>query len=357
MNRFLTVALALVSVASAVPLAPEQQQTRDGKAVSLFAVVTFPNEQCTSKDDDTTLGTCFSSTECSDKGGTSNGNCAAGFGVCCTFTIDSSSGGTVSQNCTYVQNNGYPSSLTTASATIAYTVNYVQSDICQLRLDFTNFVLPITTGTGACIGTLTVNGPTSRDPPAICGTNTGEHMYVEVGQSSTATTLTIATGTGTTNRSWKIKVNQIACNSIMKAPTDCVQYYTGTAGNFHSYNFDGGLSQQTLEYAICFRREMGFCQINYTVDDGKASPDPFLLVTNPATVNAETEDCTITRLTIPFSTGSGYFCGGQLNVVNDNTDSGTVTQSQGPFQIQVTATTADVSSSTGFFMNWAQIPC
>ena len=31
-------------------------------------------------------GTCYTASECGTKSGTSDGNCAAGFGVCCTFT-------------------------------------------------------------------------------------------------------------------------------------------------------------------------------------------------------------------------------------------------------------------------------
>lgn len=30
-------------------------------------------------------GTCLSVDECNDEGGTSDGNCASGFGVCCMF--------------------------------------------------------------------------------------------------------------------------------------------------------------------------------------------------------------------------------------------------------------------------------
>merc|ERR1711936_1153054 len=59
-----------------------------GKHFSLFSVVTFGNEECTSSSSvagGATEGTCYSSTECSDKNGMSAGNCASGFGVCCVF--------------------------------------------------------------------------------------------------------------------------------------------------------------------------------------------------------------------------------------------------------------------------------
>ena len=46
----------------------------------------FYFSQCTAKSDTSMYGTCLTSSECSSKSGTSDGNCAAGFGVCCVFT-------------------------------------------------------------------------------------------------------------------------------------------------------------------------------------------------------------------------------------------------------------------------------
>ena len=66
-------------------------------------------------------GTCFTSSECSQKGGSQQGNCAAGFGVCCVFTLTDQSG-QVNQNCTYIQNPGYPQSYTSV-ASVSYTIN------------------------------------------------------------------------------------------------------------------------------------------------------------------------------------------------------------------------------------------
>ena len=47
-------------------------------------------------------------------------------------------------------------------------------DICQLRLDFDNFDLVETT-TGVCTDSLTISGPTGRNPMDLCGTLTGFH--------------------------------------------------------------------------------------------------------------------------------------------------------------------------------------
>lgn len=65
-------------------------------------------------------GTCYTSSECTEKGGIAQGTCAAGFGVCCVFLV-SASGGTISQNCTYVQNPGFPSTYGD-TAELTYTV-------------------------------------------------------------------------------------------------------------------------------------------------------------------------------------------------------------------------------------------
>ena len=44
---------------------------------SLFSIVTFPNGGCASQDASRN-GTCYTSSECQNKGGAISGNCAAG---------------------------------------------------------------------------------------------------------------------------------------------------------------------------------------------------------------------------------------------------------------------------------------
>merc|ERR1719445_2730462 len=69
--------------------------------VSVFNVVTFPNDPC---DADTKNGTCYTAEECSQKGGTNDGSCASGYGVCCTFALNC--GATSSENNTYFESTG-----------------------------------------------------------------------------------------------------------------------------------------------------------------------------------------------------------------------------------------------------------
>ncbi len=66
-----------------------------------------------------------------------------------------------------------------------------------------------------------------------------------------------------------------------RAPADCVQYFTGTAGTIKSYNFDGNELLNSQRYTNCIRQEEGYCSISYTSSPG-TSPDPFQLYSAPA---------------------------------------------------------------------------
>ena len=48
-----------------------------------------------------------------------------------------------------------------------------------MRLDFDNFDLVETT-TGVCTDSLTIGGPTGRNPMDLCGTLTGMHGKLEI---------------------------------------------------------------------------------------------------------------------------------------------------------------------------------
>merc|ERR1712141_526578 len=112
----------------------EDTESRDEKLISTFQIVRFPNDVCVGSN--SRNGTCYTSAECSDKSGTSSGSCADGFGVCCTFVI-STCGSSSSENNTYWKS---PSSITEGDS-CDLTVCPLSTDICQIRLDFTTFVL------------------------------------------------------------------------------------------------------------------------------------------------------------------------------------------------------------------------
>jgi len=288
---------------------------RDQKHFSLFSVVTFKNEACTSE---STLGggartgTCYSTSECSDKSGMKSGNCAAGFGVCCVFINTAADGSgtvaaTISENRTLLRNSEYPTYATATTAqTITYTINKMKSDICQIRLDFEALVLagpstsrenvPTATGVTCTRDTMTIiptdmtsalNSPTGT----LCGSLTGEHLYTELSPTSTDTLViaitTAATGTtGTTTitpllaqRSWDIQVSQIECHATYRAPHGCQRYLMTDNGKIASFNFarttgttpsetapipgNTGIELPAQRINTCIRRSKGMCCVQY----------------------------------------------------------------------------------------------
>jgi len=271
------------------------------KHFSLFSVVTFGNEECTSDTSisgGATQGTCYSSTECSDKNGMASGNCASGFGVCCVFLNTGAATATISENRTRLRNSEFPSIATATTAqTIVYTINKMNADICQMRLDFGTMVIAgpsvtteiITAGDGTnCqdklqLTTSDVTAWTNTPTGTLCGALTGEHVYVELSPMSsdalTATLTTLVSGTLTpaiAQRVWDIKVSQIECHATYRAPPGCVRYYTEESGKIASYNFyhvtggpraansqNSGLELALQNTRSCIRRAKHACCVEY----------------------------------------------------------------------------------------------
>jgi len=262
---------------------------KEAKAFSLFNVVTFNNDACTTTSVTTgsgsRIGQCFTAEECTAKGGTASGGCAMGFGTCCLFTQDTC-GGTVENNCTHIQNDGFPTALTgtaiNALPNCNYQINKAQADVCSLRLDFLSFNIQAgdfgaaaggaAAGTmdseGACRDTFAVITNTNgADTPVICGQNEGQHMYIDIGPAETATaTIGFTFMALAATRTWEIKVTQLECGNPMTPPDGCLQYHTGTAGQLTTFNYAGNaLHLANQDYNICIRQEMGMTCTVYTV--------------------------------------------------------------------------------------------
>jgi len=349
--------IVLIVACTALARPEELQSEREKRLLSLFAIVQFKNNECSATNGLT--GSCFSSTECSAKGGAATGNCAAGFGVCCVFQTAECGATNINQNCTYIANSGYPSTVSGVNS-CAYTISYCNDNICQLRLDFENLVL--TQGSNGAVdttaNTLTVDGPTSQDPPVISGTNTGKHMYVETGRSTTATSITLATITGSTSQSWNIKVSQIECDSLTRAPDGCTQYFTGNTGTITSYAFPSSVELRSQEMSACIRAEEGMCQTDYYQTPGTS----FSIGAAPGTAAAETTDCTAAALHIPNSnpgtTWTGFVCDNVFASANDAAISGgVITQNKPPFFIAHTSDSDGPTSTVGFSLNYLQKGC
>jgi len=352
--------LLLASTAMAAP--------RKEKAFSLFSVVTFPNDECTTVMDPTMRGLCITAEECTDQGGTGSGNCASGFGVCCFTTVTAA--GTITNNVTYIQNEGFPTAvLGTGTVTATPRAFNVEggANICQVRLDFeaaTVFEGP-TANAGSCDGdkiTVTQTSTTIGNGfTNLCGTLTGQHIYVENDGANPAAIINVDTSATAFARTWKILVRTIECDSPAKAPGGCLQYFTGTSGNILSLNSGtAGALLDDLLYNVCIRREAGMC--SYTVREARsasgATPDAFTVGVNAA-AGVGLAQCPAAHIVIPNSAvTSPEYCGVVLSNTDDDTTASPVTGTGPQFQIRVVTTAANTGvEGTGFDLIYAQTVC
>jgi len=269
--------LLLVVMVVAGLVEAEENNNRTQKALSVFTVVKFPNTACSSSTTGRN-GTCYTNSECTAKGGSSSGSCASSFGVCCVFE-KSCQGGSIAENCTYFTS----SSLTTGSS-CSLTVCKCSSDVCQLRLDFETFVLnnpvtatTITVGAAGAGGAATRQGncdtdyfgvtvPGGKTPPLICGTNTGQHMYIPASDTGCNTLNgNIGSASTATTSAFTIKVTQVECGSKRLAPSGCLQYFTQDTGTIQTFNYNSGAGVHlaNMDYSACVRDNREYCAICY----------------------------------------------------------------------------------------------
>jgi len=338
---------------------------KNKKTLSLFSIVTFPNNQCTAKSDNTEYGTCLTSSECIAKSGSTDGNCAAGFGVCCVFTL-STCGAKITENCTYITNPSYPTTYTT-TGTCSHTITPLNSEICEIRLDFDNFDITETTA-GVCTDSFAVTGNSGQNPLDLCGTLTGFHLYFENARSTSTSTLQFTIVTGGT---WKIKVGQIECSNPTRPYPDCDQFFTGVSGTVTSYNWPN-VQLRAKDYNICIRREEGYCGIQYSQAVPYTSPDSFdlsSLSTVTGAVNGEALAVTAAAqgyISIAGVVGSSairVFSGEVLaspltTIANQQTVPGALTVT-GLHMYRIEHTQANVAQTgyEGFSLNYYQAPC
>lgn len=291
--------LGFLLLAALTYCSPSEGSRRDGKLISTFQIVRFPNAVCFGSN--SRNGTCYTSAECSDKGGTSSGLCADGFGVCCIFLI-TACGSSISENITYWTQPSPPVSYGTCGLTICP----IHDDICSIRLDFKTFVISgpssMTTvhvkrwidrkaialsdtvleamgslyGTNCLLDAFYVQGNSlSSSPPYVCGTLSGSHMYVEadtencnmlrfnLGDAANAVTFSNSRGLPTLDtRTWDITATQIECRSAARPPAGLTQYfYRGGMDTLYSYGHVSTLTNSVhlanQHQRICIKRSRG----------------------------------------------------------------------------------------------------
>jgi len=391
--HYYLIGVSLAILASFCIAEPHEEEitpgTREGKILPIFQVVKFPNDVCSGTSRN---GTCYTAEECSGKGGTNDGSCAAGFGVCCTFSL--ACGGSASQNQTYL----VQSSVTSLTSPCSYTVCPCSSNICRIRFDFTTLVLAAAvsgslTATATAVGAAgTLNGPLIGDcaddqfsitgglsggTPTICGTNTGYHMIVDADPSGNTCHKALFNigGTTTTSRSWDIKITQYACGDTDSSGwPGCLQYYTATASNIQNFGFPPTITAVTSavthlsnqHYDICIRRGSGYCYICYSptiIVTGIEAGTPIIaqisfglsisaIAAMPASMVSNTcsqdwieipgaETAAIAAIAVPDQTDGGRLCGRVLAPTTGQISSaasilaGTVCARHLPFRVGV----------------------
>lgn len=237
---------------------------------------------------------------------------------------------------------------------------------------------PATTGLCGSSNTdkLETTGPTMGSPatnfPPLCGTLTGQHIYVEQATKTTSTSLGFTLVSATTGFTYKIKISQIECSNLSLPPQDCAQYFMGVSGTFKSYNYPTTMLA-LANYGTCFRKERGYCSIMYGPNRNAAGLTTFDL--DPSN-GAETTTCAAAYVAIPnlvttaevaaaapgvidgYQT-TGIICGDGFNHIDAvaNAYDSTPVQSSPPFLIQTRTHATDVSTSLGYNLAWTQRPC
>jgi len=369
-----TITLHLLAFYFSFALSVEEKRT--DRMFSLFNVVKFTNSPCQAKSSTDLQGVCFTDKECSDRGGAEDGNCASGFGRCCVFR-NSVCGATVSENCTYVENPGFPNAYTgTVPGNCAFTVNRMQTDIAQIRLDFTNMAMGNpNAASGVCDGESLViaagatNLVGSQVTPTLCGVNTGQHVYVDAGTATAATTLTFAMVAAST-ATWRVKVSQITSSSMYTAPTGCLQYFMGIKNTVTSFNFGTGTGDcnpncnlQPLDYNVCFRQEKGMCSMQYVENSG--ADNAFELhdtAANLATGKVQAANCANSGLIISVpidehQVTEGIYCGSFLGSLAEAKAPNVIPGDAGSFSFRAYAAGTQAAALAGFSIDASQVAC
>lgn len=239
------------------------ESEREDRVFLIFARV--QPVQCDTDDVNFPIGTCLTSHDCTSKSGMRSGSCAGGLGVCCVMnrTCDTDT----------TMNNTYFTEPTSGSSTqsCTLTVNRINTNICQLRLDFDVLNLAQPNVNGECdTDSFSLSGGISS-VPLICGEATQQHMYYDLDPKGGAVKVIIDRSIlNTTPSPWRIRVAQIPCDSRYRAPVGCLQYYTETNDLIRSFNYDGSASSigttrqiANMNYGVCIRRADGYNGITW----------------------------------------------------------------------------------------------
>ncbi|CRL03175.1 CLUMA_CG016282, isoform A [Clunio marinus] len=303
------------------------------------------------------------------------------YGICCVFMA--SCGGIARENGTYFVNPNSPD-VTDGTGSCQLSILKLHPDICQLRLDFENFAIagPDVLNHICNTDQFLVSGGSTV--PTICGTNHGDHMYIDAGLGqSNPVILTVITSGPTFPRSWRIRISQIHCGSLHKADQGCLQYFTGISGRVKSFNYDSlsGRQLSNQDYSICIRTERNFCSIQYTACGDAIDSDrkrSFTLSGNSNSVvpamlgggiQSQSNSCPNDWLMVPCAKVADRvppaiqcedkICGGTFNAEPSTTER-TVSSNIRPFRLAFHTDSVEAPTDVdnkGFCLDYVQQPC
>ncbi|CRK89795.1 CLUMA_CG003451, isoform A [Clunio marinus] len=237
------------------------RRNANGRRAKVINFFSFPiDDECLS-DDGRRIGMCMNVYECRIQGGTSRGDCALGF-------VESTCDQEVFNNITYFVSPKFPALMPHDRTNCSIKIKLISNDISQIRLDFLHFTLsqPNRT-TGICENdNFTIDGGTT--PFIICGQNSAQHVLYDIGSpKARAENQELKININLKQRSvatrlWEIRISQIPFS--LKAPSGCMQYFTGSEGIIQTFNFaDNGRHLANQNYKACVRQEKGKCSIQY----------------------------------------------------------------------------------------------
>ncbi|XP_016982760.1 uncharacterized protein LOC108047174 [Drosophila rhopaloa] len=259
---------------------PNAPRSKGKGFLSLFEVIKFPNTKCSVSMGDirSMEGVCYHEFECKSLGGIPTESCAEGVGVCCVFV--NGCGDVTSQQILYFESPNYPNAV--REMMICVLIINVKKGVQQMRLDFQMFELSRPTNGDCLDDQFIVSGHnTNFQIPILCGINTGQHIYIHVGDSNESKLyLSVFMKVSGGGRSFNIKVTQLEDDL---APNNCLQYFPEAEGLIKSFNYDtdGSIVDNreatyfnNLNYAICLARLKNVCSVSYNTEQlGGDQPD------------------------------------------------------------------------------------
>ncbi|XP_022650638.1 uncharacterized protein LOC111266043 [Varroa jacobsoni] len=354
MKAMLVISAALVVYA----FLPGVRAQSSRPQLGYFTFLRYRNQECEGRYGQN--GTCVTESDCQTRQGIDVGRCAEGYGVCCrvAFTCKMVN----KRNETEFVNPSYPNG-ETGTSTCDVTLEKTP-DICQIRLDFIDFSLAQPDEKGLCSrDAFMVRNTVGEKFPILCGENSGQHIYVDMGrQSGNPVVLSVvSTGAHSHERKWRIKVSYIPCGSLDIVPPGCLQYFRSPSAIVRSFNYGAQLSGNVrylsnLRYSICLRVEENFCSIKWETDDSDSFNFGRPYDGGTSGANCEDDFVTIDQgSTYGMGPGEDRFCGNRLHERN------VLISHSKPFQLRVTSNSDAAGNSmeaqTGFSLRYTQLPC